>query len=85
VIALDLANGDAYELCGRARYETRLRYATPRERALWPAEEDFPVQGVMTMQVDEVSLLRRLIAPRQRLADVEKITSCSAVEDQVPR
>jgi hypothetical protein len=39
----------------------------------------------MTMQVDEVSLLRRLIAPRQRLADVDKITSCSAVEDQVPR
>jgi hypothetical protein len=29
VIALDLANGDAYELCGRARYETRLRYAMP--------------------------------------------------------
>lgn len=85
VVALDLASGDAYELCGPARYSTRLRYATPRERALWPAEEDFPVQGVMTVQVEQVSLLRRLIAPRRRLVDVEKITSCSPVEEQVPR
>jgi hypothetical protein len=85
VTALDLASGDTYELCGRARYETRLRYATPRERALWPAEEDFPVQGVMTMQVEQVSLLRRLIAPRRRLVDVDKVTSCSPVEEQVPR
>jgi hypothetical protein len=85
VVALDLASGDAYELWGRARYTTRLRYATPRERALWPAEEDFLVQGVMTMQVEQASLLRRMIAPRRRLADVDKITSCSPVEDQVPR
>jgi hypothetical protein len=85
VIALDLASGDAYELTGSARYTTRLRYATPRERALWPAEEDFPVQGVMKMQIEQVSWLRRLIAPRRRLANVDKITSCSPVEDQVPR
>jgi len=85
VVALDLASGDAYELSGHGRYETRLRYDAPRESGLWPAEEHFPVQGVMTVDVLEVSRLRRLIAPRRRLEAVEKITSCSPVQDQVPR
>jgi predicted pyridoxine 5'-phosphate oxidase superfamily flavin-nucleotide-binding protein len=85
VAALDLVSGDAYQLTGRARYTTRLRYTTPRERALWPAEEDFPVQGLMTMQVEEVSLLRGLIAPRRPLKDVAKVTSCSSIEEQVSR
>ena len=85
VVAIDLANGDAFELCGRARYETRLRYDIPRDSGLWLAEEDFPIQGVMTVEVTEIARLHRLIAPRQRLEAVEKITSCSPVQDQVPR
>ena len=85
VVALDLATGDAYELSGRGRYETKLRYDAPRESGLWLAEEDFPIQGVMTVDVLEVSRLRRLIAPRRRLETVDKITSCSPVHDQVPR
>jgi len=85
VVALDLPTGEAYELSGRGQYETRLRYDAPRESGLWPAEEDFPVQGVMTVDVREVTRLRRLIAPRRRLEAVEKITSCSPVQDQVPR
>ena len=85
VVALDLATGDAYELCGRGRYETRLRYDAPRESGLWPAEEDFPIQGVMTVDVQEIVRLTRLISPRRRLEAVEKITSCSPVQDQVPR
>ena len=85
VVALDLATGDAYELSGQGQYETRLRYDAPRESGLWSAEEDFPVQGVMTVDVREVARLRRLIAPRRRLEAVEKITSCSPVQDQVPR
>ena len=85
VVALDLATGDAYELCGRGRYETRLRYDAPRESGLWPAEEDFPIQGVMTVDVQEVARLHRLIAPRRRLEAVDKVTSCSPVEAQVPR
>jgi len=85
VVALDLATGDAYELGGRGRYETRLRYDAPRESGFWPTEEDFPVQGVMTVDVQEVSHLRRLTTPRRRLEAVEKVTSCSPVEAQVPR
>jgi len=85
VVALDLATGDGYELSGQGQYETRLRYDAPRESGLWPAEEDFPVQGLMTVDVREVTRLRRLIAPRRRLEAVEKITSCSPVQDQVPR
>ncbi len=85
VVALDLSTGDAYELCGRGRYETRLRYDVPRESGLWPAEEDFPIQGVMSVEVEQVTCLRRLVSARRRLEAVEKITSCSPVHDQVPR
>jgi uncharacterized protein len=84
LVALDLESGDGYELSGRGEYHTELRYAVPRDRGLWPSELDFPTQGVMTVQVDEVSLLRGLISPRQRLESDEKVTACSPVEDQVP-
>ena len=52
---------------------------------MWSAEEDFPIQGVMIVDVVEVSRLRQLIAPRRRVEAVDKITSCSPVQDQVPR
>jgi predicted pyridoxine 5'-phosphate oxidase superfamily flavin-nucleotide-binding protein len=85
VVALDLESGDAYELSGRGEYSTELRYEEPRERALWPSEIDFPTQGRMTVRVDEVTLLRRLISPRRKVASAEKVTSCSPAEDQIPR
>jgi hypothetical protein len=85
VLALDLESGDGYELCGRGEYRTELRYAEPRERGLWPSELDFPVQGVMTVQVDTVSRLRSLVLPRRRIESESKVTACSPVEDQVPK
>jgi hypothetical protein len=85
VLGLDLATGDAYELSGRGEYSTRLRYEEPRESGLWLSEFDFPTQGVMTVQVERVTLLRRLITPRQRVESRDKVTACSPVEEQVPR
>jgi hypothetical protein len=85
LLALDLASGDAFELCGRAEYRNELRYDEPRESGLWPSELDFPTQGEMSVAVEEISLLRRLISPRQRVESLEKITACSPVEVQVPR
>jgi uncharacterized protein len=84
LVALDLSTGDAYELGGRGDYENEMRYAEPRDKGLWPSETDFPTQGLMTVRVDEVTLLRGFIRPRQRLDSDEKVTACSPVEDQVP-
>ena len=85
VVALDLASGDAYELSGRGEYRTELRYAEPRDKGLWPSEFDFPTQGVMTVQVTEITLLQSLIRPRQRVESIDKVTACSPAEDQVPK
>lgn len=85
LLALDLASGDAYEFSGRGEYRTELRYEQPRESGLWPSEFNFPTQGVMTVHVEQITLLRQLILPRQRLQSQDKITACSPTEDQVPR
>jgi uncharacterized protein len=84
LVALDLASGNAYEFSGRGKYENEMRYAKPRDKGLWPSEVDFPTQGLMTVAVDEVTLLRGFVLPRQRLETDEKVTACSPVEDQVP-
>jgi hypothetical protein len=84
VMALDLNSGDAYELCGRGEYQTELRYAEPRDRGLWLSEQDFPTQGVMTVRIEEASLLMGTILPRRRIESESKVTACSPVEEQVP-
>jgi hypothetical protein len=84
LVALDLVSGDAYELSGRGDYRNEMRYAEPRDQGLWPSEIDFPTQGVMTVQIEQITLLRRFIRPRQRLESDEKVTACSPREDQVP-
>ena len=78
LLALDLASGDAYEFSGRGEYRTELRHEQPRESGLWPSEFDFPTQGVMTVQVEQITLLRGLILPRQRLESQAKITGLLA-------
>lgn len=84
VLALDLDSGDAYELCGRGEYRTELRYGEPRESGLWISEQHFPTQGVMTIHVEEVTLLKGMILPRRRVEAEGKITACSPREDQAP-
>ncbi|HLF78608.1 MAG TPA: pyridoxamine 5'-phosphate oxidase family protein [Dehalococcoidia bacterium] len=85
LLVLDVETGDAYELSGRGTYETKLRYDEPRSSGLWPHHEDFPVQGEMSVRVTEAWRLQSLIRPRRKLEDEDKVTSCSPVEDQVPR
>jgi hypothetical protein len=85
LLLLDVESGDAYELAGRAEYHNLLRYDEPRERGLWPSQEDFPSQGEIVLQVERATRLPRLVNPRRRLLDEAKVTSCSPPEDQVPR
>jgi hypothetical protein len=85
VLALDLESGDAYELSGRGEYRTELRYSEPRDRGLWLSEQDFPTQGVMTVRVEEASLLKGMILPRHRIESESKVTACSPFEEQVPQ
>jgi hypothetical protein len=85
LLVLDVSSGDAYEFCGHASYRVVLRYDEPRERGLWPSDEDFPTQGKIVLQVSQAYRLERVINPRRRLLDEAKVTSCSPVEDQVPR
>lgn len=84
VLALDLESGDAYEVCGRGEYRTEMRYDEPRESGLWISEQHFPTQGVMTVRVEEASLLKGMILPRRRVEAEEKVTACSPREEQVP-
>jgi len=84
VLALNLESGDAYELSGRGKYRTEMRYAQPRDQGLWPSDQDFPTQGVMKVQVESVALLHGMILPRRRIDHDEKVTACSPIEDQVP-
>jgi hypothetical protein len=85
VLALDVTTGNGYELCGRGEYTTELRYEEPRASGLWPSEQDFPTQGVMTVRVEEVALLERMFLPRRRLDSEDKVTACSPREEQVPK
>jgi hypothetical protein len=85
LLALDIESGDAYEISGQGKYETVLRYDKPRSSGLWPVEQDFPIQGRMTVQITRVNRLSGMIRPRRRLLDEPKVTSCSPVEVQVPQ
>lgn len=85
LLVLDVATGDAYELAGLGEFRTVLRYDEPRDRGLWPSTEHYPTQGEMTLHISQAFRLEKLINPRQRLTDEDKVTSCSPAEDQVPR
>jgi hypothetical protein len=85
LLVLDVELGDAYELSGRGEYRVVLRYDEPRESGLWPSQEDFPTQGEITLHVERVARLERLVNPRRRILDEAKVTSCSPREDQIPR
>ncbi|HLF79771.1 MAG TPA: pyridoxamine 5'-phosphate oxidase family protein [Dehalococcoidia bacterium] len=85
LLVLDLESGDALEIAGSGRYETRRRARQPREDALQTHREDFPVQGAMSLEVDSVMRLRRLFLPRRRVERAMKITSSSSTDDQAPQ
>jgi len=85
LLVIDLESGDAFELSGRAAYTTLRRNERPREDGLERHKEDFPTQGAMTLEIDAVQRLVRLISPRRRVETAAKITSCSELDEQMPQ
>jgi hypothetical protein len=81
----DLESGDAVELTGIATYHNVRTGRQERSNPLEQHREDFPVQGVITCDIQRVVRLHGLMAPRQRLAKTQKITSCATVDDQAPQ
>ena len=81
----DLNTGEGVELIGRGEYKN-LR--TDRKQRLDPLvqhREDFPVQGVITCEIESVVRLRGLLHPRQRLERAVKITSRATTSEQAPQ
>jgi hypothetical protein len=85
LLVLDLATGDAAELASEATYETLRTAKEARQDALQEHRDPFPVQGRMELSIVEVRRLTGLFHPRGRVKTVEKLTSCSPIEEQYPR
>ncbi len=81
----DLESGEGAVLFGRAEYATTYTKGQPRTDALVQHEKDFPVQGVMTCIIDRAERLQGLLHRRERIARAPRITSRSAVTEQMPR
>jgi hypothetical protein len=80
----DLDTGDGLELVGRATYRNVRTGRKQRLDALEQHREEQPVQGVMTLEIDQALRLRALMAPRHRLTKTT-ITSRSTVNEQAPQ
>lgn len=80
----DLDTGDGLELVGRATYHNVRTGHKQRSDALEQHREAQPVQGVMTLEIDQALRLRALMAPRRRL-EKTTITSRSRVDEQAPQ
>jgi uncharacterized protein len=80
----DFETGDGIELVGHGDYKN-LR--TDRKQRLDPLvqhREDFPVQGVISCNIDQAMQLHGLLHPRKRLEHALKITSRSTTSQQAP-
>lgn len=85
VLIPDLASGDAVELVGTATYRNVRSGRQERSSPLEQHREDFPLQGVITCEIQRAVRLHQLMAPRQRLDHGDKITSRATVDDQAPQ
>lgn len=81
----DLASGDGAVLFGQAQYKTTYTKGQPRTDALVQHDRDFPVQGEMACTIDHAERLQGLLHPRERISRVPRITSRSAITEQMPR
>ena len=79
----DFENGDGVELIGRGEYtnERTERRVDP----LVQHRDPFPVQGIMTAEINRAVRLRGLLHPRKRIEKALKITSRSTVDEQAPQ
>lgn len=85
LLAADLESGDGAVLFGHAEYETTYTKGQPRTDALVQHTKEFPSQGAMTCTIDRAERLAGLLHPRERIARAPRITSRSAVTEQMPR
>lgn len=85
VLIPDLESGDAVELVGTATYRNMRSGRQERSNPLEQHREDFPMQGVITCEIQRAVRLYQLMAPRRRLAHGDKITSRATVDDQAPQ
>jgi hypothetical protein len=81
----DLASGDGVELVGLATYHNIRSGRQQRVSPLEQHHEDFPVQGVMTCEIQRAIRLHQLMVLRQPIDSTRKITSCATVEKQAPQ
>lgn len=81
----DLETGEGAVLFGHAEYETTYTKGQPRTDALVQHDKDFPVQGEMTCIIERAERLQGLLHPRERIVRAPRITSRSAVTEQMPR
>lgn len=81
----DLETGEGAVLFGHAEYETTYTKGQPRTDALVQHDKDFPVQGEMTCIIERAERLQGLLHRRERIARAPRITSRSAVTEQMPR
>ncbi|MGD0611937.1 MAG: pyridoxamine 5'-phosphate oxidase family protein [Anaerolineales bacterium] len=81
----DLETGDGIELIGHGDYKNLREDRKQRIDPLVQHREDFPVQGVITCEIDRALRLSGLLHPRRRLERAIKITSRSTVSAQAPQ
>jgi hypothetical protein len=81
----DLETGEGAVLFGYAEYETTHTKGQPRTDALVQHDKDFPVQGEMTCIIERAERLQGLLHRRERIDRAPRITSRSAVTEQMPR
>jgi len=85
LLVVDLPTGEGIELTGRAIYETLMTRKQARTQGLERHNDPFPPQGRMTMQIEACERLSRLMPARRMIADVPKLNSSSALEEQEPQ
>lgn len=85
LVVPDFSTGDAIAVMGRATYTTVRNERQEREDALVQHRDDYPVQGLVECEVDQVEWLRGLVRPRRRLGRALKITSRATTDAQAPQ
>jgi hypothetical protein len=85
LIVLDLLTGDALRLGGEAQYKTLRTAAKARSEGLEQHREPFPVQGEMTLRINQLARRYGLMKPRRRNGKALKVTSASPLEEQAPQ
>jgi hypothetical protein len=85
VLIPDLETGGGVELIGTATYKNLRSGRGQRTNPLEQHSDDFPLQGVMTCDIQRAFRLTQLMAPRYRIETRRAITSCAPEHEQAPQ